>query len=325
MLLNISKPSDIWIFNKIVLFFQSFLRANTESIHQWLFYAKEMLNLLKSKNISKIIVSAAVILSAWIWWGNKSIQITEYEVEYKNLSQELAGFTIVHISDLHNAKFGNNQSSLISKITACDPDIIAITGDLIDSRKTDINTAMLFINEAVKIAPVYYVPGNHEARVLDEYNELKQYMEDAGVHIMEDSDDYIEYSGEKIHIVGVTDPSFSTGVMDDIESIMETVLSELVSDDSIFTVLLSHRPELMNIYSEYEIDLALTGHAHGGQFRIPFIGGLIAPNQGLFPKYTEGVHSEGDTKMIVSRGLGNSLFPFRINNRPEIVVVRIAE
>ena len=104
---------------------------------------------------------------------------------------------------------------------------------------------------------------------------------------------------------------------------MEAQLKALVDKDDGFTLLLSHRPELFEVYVTCNADLVLSGHAHGGQFRLPFIGGLAAPNQGLFPKYDAGLFSEGKTKMIVSRGIGNSIFPFRFNNRPEVVLIEL--
>ena len=105
--------------------------------------------------------------------------------------------------------------------------------------------------------------------------------------------------------------------------IIKTELSNLKYDKNQFSILLSHRPEVFNVYVDNKIDLVLTGHAHGGQIRIPFIGGLIAPNQGIFPKYTSGVFEEDATTMIVSRGIGNSILPYRINNRPELVIVTL--
>jgi len=102
--------------------------------------------------------------------------------------------------------------------------------------------------------------------------------------------------------------------------VMDAKLKALLIEDSTYTVLLSHRPELFDVYADNNIDLVLSGHAHGGQVRLPFIDGLAAPNQGLFPQYSEGVHENNRTKMVVSRGLGNSIFPIRINNRPELVV-----
>ena len=104
---------------------------------------------------------------------------------------------------------------------------------------------------------------------------------------------------------------------------MDTKLEELHTEDDVFTILLSHRPELFDIYADHGMDLILSGHAHGGQFRLPFIGGLVAPNQGLFPEYDAGIYTEGNTNMLVSRGVGNSILPFRINNRPEVILIEL--
>ena len=99
--------------------------------------------------------------------------------------------------------------------------------------------------------------------------------------------------------------------------------SELHTDGDGFTILLSHRPELFDTYTDHDVDLVLSGHAHGGQFRLPFIGGMVAPNQGLFPEYDAGIYTEGNTSMLVSRGVGNSILPFRINNRPEVILIEL--
>lgn len=121
------------------------------------------------------------------------------------------------------------------------------------------------------------------------------------------------------------DPSHNNGIESDVVTTGDYIESALkdVDDEETFQVLLSHRPELLSLYSKYGIDLVFSGHAHGGQVRIQFIGGLIAPNQGLLPTYTSGEHIANDTTMIVNRGLGNSLFPLRVFNRPEIVVVTL--
>ena len=131
--------------------------------------------------------------------------------------------------------------------------------------------------------------------------------------------------GEKILLVGVSDPSFVTDyLLGDDESVMKSALLGIENNNELFTLLLSHRPELFDVYSEHEVDLALTGHAHGGQIRLPLFGGLVAPNQGLFPSYDSGLYKSGNSNMIVSRGIGNSIIPLRINNRPELIIVELA-
>lgn len=131
----------------------------------------------------------------------------------------------------------------------------------------------------------------------------------------------LECNGDTLTFIGLSDPNFTS--RSDVSSMVETKLNALSLDDSCYTILLSHRPELFDAYVSSGIDLIFSGHAHGGQFRLPLIGGLIAPNQGFFPKYDAGLYSEGKTNMVVSRGIGNSIIPLRFNNRPEVVLVEL--
>ena len=152
---------------------------------------------------------------------------------------------------------------------------------------------------------------------------MKAGLEAAGVTVLDDARVEIEIFGKSITVIGVNDPGFHADYLTSDAAGMDRKRSELSSEDAGFTILLSHRPELFDTYVAHVMDLVLTGHAHGGQFRLPLIGGLIAPNQGLFPKYDDGLYTEGNTNMIVSRGLGNSIIPFRFNNRPEEVLIEL--
>ena len=156
------------------------------------------------------------------------------------------------------------------------------------------------------------------------YEELNMGLTEAGVTVLENQKVQITRNGESITLMGIQDPSFRTDYLfGDAESISRQAISELQNESEDFTVLLSHRPELFELYVDTGVDLVFSGHAHGGQFRLPFIGGLVAPNQGFLPKYDAGRFDEGNTTMIVSRGVGNSIIPFRINNPPELVVVEL--
>ena len=277
--------------------------------------------LTKKKTIC-ILSGILLILIVWTAWGNIALELNTYTMSSRGLPDAFDGYRIAQVSDLHNAEFGDGNQRLLDMLREAEPDMIAITGDLIDSRKTNIAVALAFAEEAVRIAPCYYVSGNHEARVL-EYRELKAGLEAAGVTVLDDARVEIEISGKSITIIGVNDPSFLADYLTSDAAVMDRKLSELSSEGASFTILLSHRPELFDTYAAHEMDLVLTGHAHGGQFLLPLIGGLIAPNQGLFPKYDDGLYSEGNTNMIVSRGLGNSVIPFRFNNRPEVVLIEL--
>lgn len=266
---------------------------------------------------------ALICLAAWTIWGNTALEVNEYEIVSDRIPQNFDGFRIAQVSDLHNAEFGEGNEKLIQQLSQTDPDVIVITGDLIDSRHTDIEIALEFARQSIKISPVYYVSGNHEARVR-EYEDLKMGLAEAGVVILENQKVQITRGEESITLMGIDDPSFQEDYLfGDAESVARQVITDLQNESDGYTVLLSHRPELFDLYVDNGMDLVLSGHAHGGQFRLPFIGGLVAPNQGFFPEYDAGLFNEGRTTMIVSRGVGNSIIPLRFNNRPEIVMVTL--
>lgn len=268
----------------------------------------------------------AVILAAlslWIAWGNTALELNTYTVTSDKLPDAFEGYRIAHVSDLHNAEMGKDNEKLLAMLRNAAPDIIAITGDLVDSRNTDIDIALRFAQEAVKIAPCYYVTGNHEARI-SAYDQLKTGLEEAGVFVLENARVEIRRGGEAITVLGVEDPSFQTDyLLGAADAVISASLAKLKTECDGFAVLLSHRPELFDTYVTAGMDLVLSGHAHGGQFRLPIIGGLVAPNQGMFPKYDAGLYTARNTNMIVSRGIGNSIVPFRFNNQPEIILIQL--
>ena len=280
---------------------------------------------VKKKRIIALAVVAAILLALIIWtaWGNTALQLNVYTISSDRLPEAFDGYRIAHVSDLHNAELGKDNEKLIDMLQEAKPDIIAITGDIIDSRNTDIDIALRFTKAAMEIAPCYYVTGNHEARV-SEYDELKAGLIEQGVVVLEDATTEISLDGDTITLIGVNDPSYQTDYLfGDSETVMNGKLQEISDAKNGFTVLLSHRPELFEIYADNNMDLVLSGHAHGGQFRLPFVGGLVAPNQGFFPKYDAGLYTEVNTNMVVSRGIGNSILPFRFNNRPEVILIEL--
>lgn len=280
---------------------------------------------MKKKLIIIISVIAVLVVSFLVYshFENTMIEVTKYTVKSERVPNSFDGYKIVQVSDLHSADFGDNHGKLISKIKACKPDIIVVTGDLCASDKTkDINSAVSFMEKAVKIAPVYYITGNHES-YLDKYMILMGRIDELGVIILNDDEVSINVGNESIKLIGFSDPRFSGSGEKAERAAIKKKLDRFNPSGDEYTILLSHRPEMLSLYSVYNIDLVFTGHAHGGQIRLPFIGGLYVPNQGIFPKYTAGIHEKNGTKMIISRGLGNSVFPFRINNNPELISVML--
>ena len=273
-----------------------------------------------------IIIAILIIISIIVLIiQNRTLDITKYEIINNKIPKEFNDFKIIQISDYHNIKSKKINEDLINEIIKEKPDIITITGDFIDSRKTNIEIPINLIKQIKQVAPIYYVPGNHESRIKEyiNYKKLKNEMEKLKVHILESSFDTIKKGEQRITVLGLLDPCFLTRFESKHKMKLNEEISAIDFNKENYTILLSHRPEHIDIYAKNKIDLALTGHAHGGQFRIPFIGGIIAPNQGFFPKYTSGTFNKQKTTMIVSRGIGNSVIPVRVNNNPELVVITL--
>lgn len=269
-----------------------------------------------------VIALLFILIFCYLFYQNNSLQVRNHSIVDNRLGSENNDFKIVQVSDLHNTTSKNLIDNLAAKIKREKPDIIVFTGDLVDSKKTDIDGAINFIKKIKDVGSMYYVSGNHEASI-DKYDVLKEELISNNVIILDNKVEVLDLDGEKINIIGIDDPKMSFNPSMSDEEIAEYSLSNIEYDDSYFTLLLSHRPELFDVYVKYNIDLVLTGHAHGGQIRIPFVGGLVAPNQGWFPEYDSGSFHDKKTTMIVSRGIGNSIIPFRVNNRPELVVIEL--
>jgi len=259
----------------------------------------------------------------FIYFQNNSIVTTEYIYEIENIGKDFKNIRIVQLSDLHGKNFGNKQDKLIQRVMKANPDLIIFTGDLIDSNKYNDEYALILMAQLTTIAPVYFVTGNHEWWS-GQYESLEKKLLTLGVHVLRNTSEDIVINSTSIHLMGIDDPVVAKGNYTDAiiaESIINKIMAE--SSESDLDILLSHRPELLDAYAKHNVHLVFSGHAHGGQVRLPFIDGLVAPNQGFFPQYTSGMYLKENTTMVVSRGLGNSVIPIRIFNRPEIVVVII--
>lgn len=264
------------------------------------------------KNRIKILGVIIILIILFISLGLiNNIAIRTYEINTTKISND---FTIAHISDLHSQMYGENQKQLIDKVIESKPDIIVLTGDIIDD-KVDINGAKLFLEGIKNIAPIYYVTGNHEFWAINT-NEILSIIESYGIHILDDEIKKINVKEQDIVISGINDPDVENKLYSD------EFLSELSNSE--FNILLAHRPERIDEYIKYNVDLVLAGHAHGGQFAIPYIlNGLFSPNQGFFPKYAGGQYYIEDKAMIVSRGLSFNKYIPRFYNKPEIVIIYI--
>ena len=275
--------------------------------------------------IAAIAAAAALSLLGWaLVWGNTALVTADVLVCSNGIPEAFDAYRIVQISDLHDAQIGENNEKLIAMTAETEPDCIVLTGDFVDSSRFHPERSLSVAEALVKIAPVYYVSGNHEAILPDaKYQALTDGLRALGVCVLEDESAELTRGGQSIRLIGLTDIGFHPGTLEEKKDALRTALSALLPEDE-FSVTLAHRPELMDVYTECGAPLVLSGHAHGGQIRLPGIGGLIAPGQGLFPKYTDGKYEENGTTLVVSRGIGNSVLPLRVNDRPQIVVVQLA-
>ena len=280
----------------------------------------------RTRRLLRRAIWAAVLAALCVWAFYIGLTLRTYEVNTDKIP-EGQSVRIVAVTDLHSHIYGKDQQPLIDMITAQQPDIIALVGDIADDEEPDVGTRLLL--EGIRgVAPTYYVSGNHEYWS-DGYDDIKSMMEGYGVTVLDNESEDIIVNGVRLCISGVDDPYMfdytedaDYQAMGDEEELFRQRFSDL--NDGVFNLLLAHRPELIDLYRQYGFDLILSGHTHGGQIRVPLlINGLFAPDQGWFPKYAGGWYDICGKTLIVSRGLAfNDLIP-RMFNPPEVLVVDI--
>lgn len=273
--------------------------------------------------MNRKILAFIPFLATSILANNKKLKQSNLSLSFNNLPANFDNFRIAQISDIHCDKVGFSDLSFINKIKKFSPDIIIITGDILDSYKNDTDVAYNILCQLAIISPCYFVSGNHELRLPEEYERLQTILNKLNITNLNNTSLLLEKNNDFINLVGVEDYNHfkNEDNLNHRNNFKET-LDELYSSTH-FNILLSHRPEKFPMYVEAKYDLIFSGHAHGGQWRIPFIGGIYSPSQGFFPKYTNGKYIKENSTLIVSRGLGNSSFPIRINNPIELVLVTL--
>ena len=255
-------------------------------------------------------------------YGNFSVDVQEIHIITDKLPDSFHNYLIAHISDYHNRSSAVIDKQIFDSLKEEKPDIIVITGDLVDSDHTDIEASLNFVKNLCEIAPVYYVTGNHESNVrnADEqsFDALMSGMEDAGVTVLRNGMEKIENSeGDYFNLYGIEDPYFYGGY-EQVFQRTEKLLGEFSFNNNEFNVLLAHHPETLSVYYRFGTDLVFSGHAHGGQVTL-FGKAVVAPDQVTFPPYTSGLYKMGNTQLVLSRGIGYSLLPIRIFCRPHLV------
>ena len=262
------------------------------------------------------LAAGAALCAGAVWALQSDLVVTTYELPLPEGLEGLGGLRIAQISDVHSADI---QGELQTALREAAPDLIVFTGDLVNREDRDLSCALSLAAMAAQIAPAYYAPGNHEA---DNpcYPELREGLEEAGITVLENESVQLWYRGARVNIIGLLDLAFHpqgrTAAREELPGLIQDL-----SAPGALNVVLSHRPSLMEEYADSGADLVFSGHAHGGQVRMPLIGPLFAPDEGALPDYTAGTYLAGETWVVVSRGLGNGTpFP-RLWNAPELVVV----
>ncbi len=226
-----------------------------------------------------------IVVLVFCFVQNNYLTVTCYTYENALIPECFEGYRIVQISDLHNAVFGVENKRLVGKVKELTPDMIVLTGDLVDSNHTNLEVGVAFAKQCVEIAPTYYVTGNHENWLKSSDKEfLLTELKKVGVHCLEDEFVEIIKEDKALTLVGLKD-----------ESLTGQTLCRILekTKEGQLQILLAHEPQYLDDYAESGVELVFSGHAHGGQVRVPFLGGLVAPGQGVFPKYTEGMHVDG--------------------------------
>ncbi len=279
---------------------------------------------MKAKKLLTTAVTALGAAAAFLAVReNRKLDIAARTVTLPALPAAFDGLRLVHLSDLHAATFGKNQKHLLAAVEALEPDLVLITGDLIDRRRTvtddDMRPALVLLSELSRRVPTLRVDGNHEPRAVCSAR-FRQLAARTGVQDVTGRGITVRKKDDALVICGIPDVCTFDYDENAWQQQLHTVCAPYTGQ---CRIVLSHRPQYLDAYAAAQLDLVLCGHAHGGQVRLPFVGGLYAPEQGILPRLTAGVHTVDNTTMVISRGLGNSGFPQRFNNHPEIGVITL--
>ncbi|MDK2801720.1 MAG: uncharacterized protein PWQ70_3339 [Clostridiales bacterium] len=287
---------------------------------------------VKGKNILIIVILLAIIATAEIYFDNNSLEVSHYTVTSNKIPTSFKGFKILQLSDLHSKNFGNYNNKLIKKINSENPDIIVMTGDMVNVKDTDFEVFINLAKQISKSFDTYYIVGNHEQNLTDDKRKiLIDKLNEIGIRVLDNEKVTITRGTDSINLYGLwfnlryykdLNNQYTKDVFFGTEKI-QNVLGNL--DTNSYNILLTHNPLYVDTYSNWGADLILSGHIHGGMIRIPFIGGLLSPEREFFPKYDAGKYQVNGKILIVNRGLGNGDLGIRVFNRPEISVITLSD
>ncbi|SFC16212.1 metallophosphoesterase [Clostridium uliginosum] len=278
-------------------------------------------------NKNLMLLLGLTITSTFIYFDNNLLKVSKYKVKSKKIPREFNNFKLMHLSDLHSKSFGKDNSKLIKKIYMENPNIIVMTGDMVNKYDTEFDEFLRLAEELSKKYAIYYIVGNHEQRLKkDNLIFLINQLRKLGIRVLNNEKIKLIKGEEFINLYGMSIPLLYYKVGKNKVNFREDTMKELLGNynDKNYSILLTHNPLYFDTYAKYNVDLTLCGHVHGGMIRLPFIGAILSPERKFFPKYNSGEYEINKKKLIVSRGIGHSMPGIRILNRPEIVIITLS-
>ncbi|MEG1254800.1 metallophosphoesterase [Clostridium sp.] len=282
-------------------------------------------------SIMTTVIPALVAVGVPIYCDNNMLTISRYNIVSTKIPSSFKGFKILQLSDLHSKSFGKGNDRLIKIIETENPDIIVMTGDMINSRDNNFDIFLNLANNLANSYKVYFILGNNEQKLdMDKNDFLMKKLKEFGINILNNRKVKLTKGTDIINLYGMW---FSLSYYRDVnseyskdtyfkEENMKNILG--VSKEKEYNILLTHNPLYFDTYEKWGADLVISGHIHGGLIRLPFVGGLLSPERKFFPKYSAGEYSIGSSKLILNRGLGSKVIIPRVFNRPEISVITLS-
>lgn len=282
-----------------------------------------------------ILVVVFLVLIAFLLIENKRelgrFQVTTYNITSFKLAGLKSKKKIIFLSDLHNCSYGKENQELLDAIIEAKPDLILIGGDMLVRKDgcSHIET-LIFLQELPQVCPVYYANGNHEQKLKEypdryqqSYQDYKERLLHMGIHLLENESANIVLDNARLQITGLEIPIEGYRRLHRMKLSLSDVEERIGKSTEDYQILLAHNPRYVQVYKDWGADLILSGHLHGGVMRLPGIGGVIGPDLTIFPKYSGDLYQEGDTSIVVSKGLGVHSIPIRLFNPAEMIVLEI--
>ncbi len=282
------------------------------------------------KIFRKVIFTLLAFFLVEIYIDSNVLKVSDFTIKDKKIPPKFNGYKILHLSDLHSKSFGYKNINLVNKINKISPDIIVMTGDMVNCNDTNFDNFFNLVKLISSKYEIYYIVGNHEQSMKDENRDvIIDYLKANGVKVLDNEKVSLEKDGESINLYGAWcnlryySSRKSKERYDFTLEIMNKIMKDSPLEEDKFNILLAHNPNYIEAYSKWGADLTLSGHIHGGMVRLPFLGGIFSPDTLFFPKYSAGLYDVNGKKLIVSRGLGRGVRGFRFFNRPEINVITL--